>query len=217
MIARLELVDYRRRVAAIYAAVRDETTDPEARWRRFVSERDRLFRDHPQSALDPERRASFAGLNYFPYHPGYRVQAEVDTEVEHTAFEVSLRDDGRFVMTRLARLRFELPAGEQQLSLFWIEGYGGGIFLPFRDATNGSESYGGGRYLLDTAKHADLGGAGDRLLLDFNFAYHPSCCYSPSWDCPLAPPENRLTVPVPVGERLQGRAVDGSQVAAPVR
>ena len=76
-----------------------------------------------------------------------------------------------------------------------------GVFLPFADATRGSETYGGGRYLLDTVKGADLGEADGRLVLDFNFAYNPSCSYDPQWDCPLAPPPNWLRVPVEAGER----------------
>ena len=74
------------------------------------------------------------------------------------------------------------------------------MFLPFRDATSGKSTYGGGRYLLDTAKGADLGGDGATLRLDFNFAYHPSCHYDPQWVCPLAPLSNRLTVAIEAGE-----------------
>ena len=88
------------------------------------------------------------------------------------------------------------------LTLFWLDEYGGGIFLPFRDRTNGSESYGGGRYLLDGAKGADLGSGADSITLDFNFAYHPSCVHDSQWSCPLAPPQNHLDVAVRGGERL---------------
>jgi uncharacterized protein (DUF1684 family) len=95
--------------------------------------------------------------------------------------------------------RVTLPVGT--LDVFWLDAYGGGVFLPFRDATAGGTTYGGGRYLLDTAKGADLGSDPDgRLILDFNFAYHPSCHYSPRWSCPLAPPGNRLTAAITVGE-----------------
>ena len=85
-----------------------------------------------------------------------------------------------------------------------MEGYAGGLFLPFRDATNGVETYGAGRYLLDGAKGADLGGdvARATLILDFNFAYQPSCAFDPRWACPLAPPENRLDIQVRAGERI---------------
>ena len=96
--------------------------------------------------------------------------------------------------------RIELPMGS--LDVFWVSVYGGGVFIPFRDATNGIETYGAGRYLLDTVKGADLGGTDGRLIVDFNYAYHPSCTYDPKWSCPLAPPSNRLTVPIRAGERL---------------
>jgi uncharacterized protein (DUF1684 family) len=89
-----------------------------------------------------------------------------------------------------------------ELDVWWLEQYGGGIFLPLRDGTAGTESYGGGRYLLDTAKGADLGADGDRLVLDLNFLYHPSCRYNAAWECPLAPPGNTVPVPVRAGERL---------------
>jgi uncharacterized protein (DUF1684 family) len=99
--------------------------------------------------------------------------------------------------TRFAHARF----GGHELELFWLEAYAGGLFLPFRDATSGRETYGAGRYLLDTVKGADLGASDGRLLLDFNFAYNPSCSYDPRWSCPLAPPPNRLAIPVRMGER----------------
>jgi uncharacterized protein (DUF1684 family) len=85
-----------------------------------------------------------------------------------------------------------------------MAGYAGGLFLPFRDATNGGETYGAGRYLLDAAKSADLGGDADRatLTLDFNFSFQPSCAFDPKWACPLAPRENWLDVPIRAGERL---------------
>ena len=106
--------------------------------------------------------------------------------------------------SRLGEVRLPLPGGARTLALYWMAGYAGGIFLPFRDTTNGSATYGAGRYLLDTAKGADLGGdvAAGRLILDFNFAFHPSCAFDPRWSCPLAPPDNRLDIAVEVGERL---------------
>jgi uncharacterized protein (DUF1684 family) len=79
----------------------------------------------------------------------------------------------------------------------------GGVFLPFVDATSGTETYGGGRYLLDTIKGADLGAVGSdgTLVLDFNFSYFPSCAYSSRYVCPLAPSGNRLSGAVRAGER----------------
>jgi uncharacterized protein len=111
---------------------------------------------------------------------------------------------GQEEFSRIGSVEVPLPTGTQRLGLYWMAGYAGGLFLPFRDATNGEETYGAGRYLLDAAKSADLGAgsAPDSLLLDFNFAFHPSCAFDPRWSCPLAPPENRLDVRVEAGERL---------------
>ena len=86
--------------------------------------------------------------------------------------------------------------------MYWVEDYSGGVFVPFGDATNGTDTYGGGRYLLDPAKGADLGHDPAGVTLDFNFAYHPSCVHDPRWTCPLSPAENRLPLAVRGGERL---------------
>ena len=118
--------------------------------------------------------------------------------------ELPASGDEPFAFKRIGRVRLSGPLAGAALSVFWMEGYVGGLFLPFRDATSGGETYGAGRYLLDTAKGADLGGdpASSELLLDFNLAYNPSCAYEPRWNCPLAPADNTLRQPVRVGERL---------------
>jgi hypothetical protein len=109
-------------------------------------------------------------------------------------------------MRRIGHVEIPFAAGARRLGVFWMSGYAGGLFIPFRDATNGNETYGAGRYLLDAAKSADLGGdpARGTLVLDFNFAFHPSCAFDPKWACPLAPPENRRP-PDPSRERWQTR------------
>ncbi len=196
-----ELADYRRITAAMYARVRDESLPPEARWRRFRSERDNLFRSHSQSALSAEQKAAFTGLRYYSYDPALRRLLALDTAVEPATWENELPEDGLVRFVRIGRVRFETKGQNVALSVFWLSGYCGGLFLPFRDWTNHDETYGGGRYLLDTIKHADLGQAPDgRLVIDFNFAYNPSCAYSPRWHCPLPPPENWLPVPIRAGE-----------------
>ena len=120
------------------------------------------------------------------------------------AIDLPVSAGGAMAFRRFGAVTIPFPAGPRRLELFWMEGYAGGLFLPFRDATNGSETYGAGRYLLDAAKSADLGGNRDAgtLILDFNFAYQPSCAFDPKWACPLAPPSNRLDLPVRAGERL---------------
>ncbi len=207
---RLALADYRRRVASIYARVRSENGSQEDRWLVYRRARDRLFKRHPQSALRPEARQHFEGLRYFPYNPSLRFEVELETELVAEKLEVTLAKEGRFLLERVGQVHLSIEAQTVTLSLYWISSYGGGLFLPFRDATNGDETYGGGRYLLDTIKGADLGQVDGRLVLDFNYAYNPSCAYDPRWHCPLAPMENWLEVPVHAGEM----AFEGVQVRA---
>ena len=191
---------YRRQVADNYRAVRVPLAPLADRCHVFRIARDALYSNHPQSALTADQKASFTALPYFDYDPELRFLAEIDTGVERETFDVPLQADGLMQMTRLGRVRFELAGNTAALSLFWIEGYGGGIFLPFRGSTNGPDTYGGGRYLLDTIKGADLGHEAGKLVLDFNFAFNPSCAYNSSWHCPLAPTENWLNIPIRAGE-----------------
>jgi len=194
----MTLLDWRRRVAAMYAEVRASAgRDPAGTLDRFRAERDRLFREHPDSPLPPQARAGFRGIPYWPYDPAMRFAVDVEPLPAEPVTATSLAGED-FRLERIGRVR--LPIGD--LEVYWIAAYGGGVFIPFRDATSGAETYGAGRYLLDTIKGADLGGSGNRLVLDFNYAYHPSCAYDPRWSCPLAPPANRLVVPVRAGERL---------------
>jgi uncharacterized protein len=199
---RLELMDWKRRVGAMYAAVRSAGPDPGA-CAAFRGERDELFAEHPASPLPAAERSGFAGLSYFSHRPEMRVEAELehDPEGAELAIPTSTGEPTRF--TRIGFVRPTLAGRPVSLAVYWLEGYGGGLFLPFRDALAGTATYGGGRYLLDTVKGADLGtgAGGERLVLDFNYAYNPSCAYDPRWSCPLAPPENRLTIPVEAGER----------------
>ena len=198
----LSLLDWKRRVFELYEHVRTDA-DPERGWDRWRRTRDELFRAHPQSPVPADRRASFDGLPYFDYDPAFRVLAEV-VPAETELREIATSGEAPYTFRRFARARFELAAEERALSLFWLEGYGGGVFVSFADATSGRETYGACRYLLDTVKGSDLGEEDGRLVLDFNFAYNPSCAYDPRWVCPLAPPENRLGVPVRAGEQAPG-------------
>jgi uncharacterized protein len=192
----LSLLDWRRRVAALYREVRGEP-DAVAGWHRWREGRDALFRDHPDSPLAEAARRGFAGLSYAPYDRGLRWLLRVEP-APRTRLEVTTEGDGVIPFERIGRV--ELP-GLGSLDVWWLDSYGGGVFLPLRDATAGSTTYGGGRYLLDTVKGADLGGDDGRLLIDLNFAYNPSCAYDPSWTCPLAPEGNRIDGPVEAGER----------------
>jgi uncharacterized protein (DUF1684 family) len=196
----LTLLDWRRQVRDLYAQVRADP-DPVSAHELWRAGRDQLFATHPDSPLLPEARAAFTGLNVAPYDPALRFEVTVDADVEPQRLEVPTATDGVVPFERIGVLR--LP-GLGDLDAWWLDSYGGGLFVPVKDAGAGRETYGGGRYLLDTVKGADLGGdvRAGQLVVDLNFAYNPSCAYDPAWTCPLAPPGNTLAVPVQGGELL---------------
>ncbi|MHA3703566.1 DUF1684 domain-containing protein [Jatrophihabitans sp. YIM 134969] len=193
----LTLADWRQRTAALYLSDLDLAG--------FRAGRDAMFATHPQSPVDP---SSFEGLPYYPasdhrceatLHPVDGPEATATVEVDTGG------EDGVVTYRRLGRV--DTPWGA--LTLFWIAAYGGGLFLPFRDATSGQTTYGGGRYLTDTVKGTFGRGVtltgGTTVRLDFDYAYNPSCAYDSRWACPLPPVENWLEQPVEAGERtLEG-------------
>ena len=194
----LEIADWRRRVNALYAEIR--RLGAAAGWRRawqhWRDTRRDLFRDHPAS---PHPDGTAPAL--FDYDPAWALSAALRPfDRAPPAHRLDTGADGETVLVPLGRTDGLAPALGQELTVYWLAGYGGGLFLPFRDG--GAATYGGGRYLLDSRKGADLGTVADgRLILDFNFAFNPSCAYDPAWVCPLAPAENRVARPVPAGER----------------
>jgi uncharacterized protein len=192
------LLDWRRRVAAIYAEVR-ATPDPERAHRTWQEGRNDLLATHPQSPIPPSERAAFTGVPVARYDARLRFTAEVDTDVEPVRIEMSTGTDGLVPFERAGLVR--LP-GVGELDVWWLASYGGGIFVPIRDTRADGATYPGGRYVIDTVKGADLGGDDGFLVIDLNFAYNPSCAYDPAWACPLAPASNTVPVPVDGGELL---------------
>ncbi len=207
--AALDVADWRRRVFAMYAAVRESTDSRTSTgaaaahdlWRRT---RDELFASHPSTPVLPEDRAAFSGLPVTSYDPAWRFEAEL-LPAEAKALDVETGTDGIVPFERIGVVELD---GVGSLDVWRLRSYGGGIFIPVKDALAGIHggTYGGGRYLLDTIKGADLGpgAAPDSLVLDFNFAYNPSCAYDPAWACPLAPKGNTVAVEIPVGESYSG-------------
>ena len=168
----------------------------QASWTRWVAARDSLFRSPDSPLLDADRPA-FEGLPYFPYDSAFAVSA---------ALVPAMRQDTVVFPTTSGELQRHVSAGHLvfeaggvQWRLEAFETVGGPeprLFVPFRDATSGRATYGGGRY-LDLALEPS-----GRYALDLNRAYHPYCVYNASYSCPLPPPENRLELAVPAGERL---------------
>ncbi len=211
----LDLYDWRRRVADMYREREiawREGRDELDILRRFREQKDMLFAHHTQSPLSVEQRKDFTGLSYFPYDAALRLEAVLESQVGDEQAEVGTSGPHAMPMRRAARLSFTIGNTPLELTAYWIDVYGGGFFLPFRDATCPEDSYGGGRYLFDTVKGSDFlriddakgempGYAGGRVIIDFNYAYNPSCAYDARWVCPLAPKENRLALPIRAGER----------------
>lgn len=204
----LTLLDYRRRVAELYAGVRRTAAErgPAQAHELWRTARDALYATHPDSPLAPDDARRRTGLPVAPYDPDLRWDLpveQVDPSRPDHGLRVVTGTDGEVAFSRLGRVT--TPLGP--LDLWWLAGYGGGVWLPVRDGSSGTGTYGGGRYLLDTVKGADLGGSaptgGDgTVVVDLNFLYNPSCAYDPAWACPLAPPGNRLEDPVEAGELI---------------
>jgi uncharacterized protein (DUF1684 family) len=200
----LDLADWRRRVAALYHAMRADRRAAPLRLVNFRAGKDRLFAEHPSSPIPEAARRDFRGLAYWRHDPALRLTATLEPDPEAPPLDVPRSGVGPAMpFSRIGWVGFHVDRQECRLAVYWLNEYAGGIFIPFLDATSGRETYGGGRYLWDSAKGADLGSEGDALVLDFNFAYHPSCVYDARWSCPLAPAENRLAVPIAAGERLE--------------
>ena len=205
----LDLADWRRRIANLYAEVRRlSATNVPAALDLWQSTRERLFREHPSSPVPAVQRAAFRA-SHFEHDPGLRFEVAViadpiDRDVAASALDLPVSAGGTMRFTRIGHIEIPFAEGPLRLGVFWMGGYAGGLFIPFRDATNGTETYAAGRYLVDAAKSADLGGDAGRatLIVDFNFAYQPSCAFDPKWACPLAPPESHLDLPIRAGERL---------------
>ncbi|WP_208008665.1 DUF1684 domain-containing protein [Agromyces protaetiae] len=203
-LAALQLADWRRRVFGLYAGVRHlSVRDPAAGHELWKSGRDELFAGHPQSPLLPDDRYTFSGLTVARYDPDWRFELEVTRAEEPEKLVVDSATDGKIHLSLVGAVRVPYLGS---LDVWRITGYAGGLFLPVKDGLAGvpGGTYGGGRYLLDTMKGADLGPAADddALIVDFNFAYNPSCAYDPSWSCPLAQAGNTVASEIPVGERM---------------
>lgn len=189
-----DVASWRREVHALYAAVRAEP-DPVTAHALWTDARSRLFLDHPASPRSGDQR-----LRHAAYDPAYRFVVSVEP-AEPDRWEFRSASDGTVPFERIGRVTL----GELgRLDLWWLDSYGGGIFLPVRDGSAGAVTYGAGRYVLDTVKGADLGREGADWVVDLNFAYNPSCVYDPRWNCPLAPAGNRIVASAAVGELLPG-------------
>jgi uncharacterized protein len=190
------VASWRREVHALYDAVRAEP-EPASAHETWVEGRTELFDTHPASPRQAGRT-----LRHAPYDPAYRFVLEMQPAAPEE-WRPTTGSDGEVPFRRAGRFEIPLVGG---LDVWWLGSYGNGIFVPVRDATAGTTTYGAGRYLLDTVKGADLGREGDAWVVDLNFSYNPSCAYDPDWACPLAP----------LGNRVKSRSPSASSPPPPV-
>ena len=188
------VADWRRRVHGLYADVR-AAPSPEQAHALWVAGRSSLFEWHPAS---PRREGQ--ALRHAAYDQVMRftlplLPAHGSSGPDEWVYGSGT--DGDVPFTRIGA--FDVP-GVGRLDVWWLESYGGGLFAPVKDPS--SETYGAGRYVLDTVKGADLGRVGEDWVIDLNFAYNPSCVYDPAWACPLAPAGNVVRTQLVVGELL---------------
>jgi uncharacterized protein (DUF1684 family) len=168
----------------------------------FRQDKDAYFKAADGSPIPVAEREAFTGLPYYPVDPGYYFEdlsLEPYTGDEPSHFQIPTSDGKLRPAHRGGIFTFELGGEPRHLTAYVMnDGDPTSLFVPFLDATSGTETYGAGRYL-------DLEPENDgTYVLDFNLAYHPSCVYDSIFSCPITPPENRLPIRVEAGERLAG-------------
>ena len=163
-------------------------------------EKDRFFMLHPQSPLPIEdRRKLREGLDYFPPDPVYRFELEVHEHQDKNTLKMSYTRGEEKEFIRWSEFRFKIGSENCTLQAYKNDPDEDRLFVPFRDATSGKETYGAGRYIdLEPDRHRTADG---KWILDFNVAYNPWCAYSEAYTCPFVPPENWLKIPIRAGEK----------------
>lgn len=162
----------------------------------YRAEKDAFFRADPRSPLTAEQRAGFTGLAYYPPDDRMRIEAALDRDVDRAEDVVMATSTGDAqTYHRAGTVTFRVDGEPAEITLYASEDTEE-LFVPFRDATSGKETYGAGRYL-----EVEPPGSDGRVVLDFNLAYNPNCCYNEFWSCPLPPRENWLDVPIRAGEK----------------
>jgi uncharacterized protein (DUF1684 family) len=204
--AQLAMADWRRRTSQLYARVRAEA-DPAVGHALWRAERDVMFRTHPQSPLAADDQLRTTGIKYWPYNPGMRFELPLEPVQQEQLVDLPTSSKAAVKLRLLGHVRLPAPL-DFELAVWRLAQYGGGLFVPLCDGTAGTWTYRGGRHLIDMVKGADLGGSDTSVIIDLNFAYHPSSAYDPSWVSPLAPPGNITAVSVHAGEMLAATPSD---------
>jgi uncharacterized protein (DUF1684 family) len=164
--------------------------------------KDEYFRTDPHSPIPPDERDAFDGLAYYPIDRSYRFELDLSEYDDKEPVTVGTSSGGEQEYLRWGAFRFEIDGDEITLDAYKSDPDDDRLWVPFRDATSGEETYGAGRYLdLEADTHLTDDGT---WILDFNEAYNPTCAYSDRYECPLPPTENWLDVPIEAGEKAYG-------------
>jgi len=162
-------------------------------------QKDTFFLIHPQSPIPFDEREEFKGLDYYPPDPDYRFELKLNEYPEKKKIKMSYTRGEEQEFIRWGEFQFKIGGQEQVLQAYKGSPEKERLFVPFRDATSGKETYGAGRYLdLEAERHRTAEG---KWVLDFNKAYNPWCAYSETYTCPFVPPDNWLEVPMCAGEK----------------
>jgi uncharacterized protein len=173
--------DYPAKIAAIRAA------------------KDESFRKDPDSPVPADKKATLIPLAYFPIDESYAVPATLEPSSDRSQIQVPTSIGKLRNLERVGALKFTVKGQPLRLTAFRdLESQDANrLFVPFSDVTSGTETYPAGRYMeLDPTPTGIY-------VVDFNIAYHPYCYYSPEYDCPFPPKENRLNMPIRAGEKMQ--------------
>jgi uncharacterized protein (DUF1684 family) len=154
--------------------------------------RDRFMAEHYASPLSDEEQAGFRGLDYYPPDERWRLDAVYDP-ADGERIAVPSSNGGQHPYALLGRVSVSIDGSSYELAVF--DDGDGNPFIPFADATNGSDTYGGGRYVDLTIEDAG------RAIVDFNDARNPYCAYDEEFVCPLPPSSNRIAARIEAGER----------------
>ncbi|MFB3886676.1 MAG: DUF1684 domain-containing protein [Thermodesulfobacteriota bacterium] len=188
--------------ATVLAAEGEGSLDLKAEERRVLEwrkERDIFFRTHPRSPLTPNGKRNFKGIKYFSFDPKYVFYGPIKRYIFHinnpkyyATFLTNKGTNKRYI--RYGTFRFKMDGKENSIEIYKSI-LSDNLFIPFKDKTNGQETYEGGRYI--DAEILE----GYQMILDFNLAYHPTCTYNDKFVCVLPPKENTLDVAIRAGER----------------
>jgi uncharacterized protein (DUF1684 family) len=189
--------------AAAACTIRPADEDYPAKIAAIRAAKDDSFQNDPESPVPADRKAELLPLQYFPIDESYAVPASLEPAAERTRIQVPTSTGKIRNIERIGALKFSLQGKPMRLTAFVdVESpQVNRLFIPFADQTSGKESYAAGRYMeLDPTPTGIY-------VVDFNVAYNPYCYYSPEFDCPYPPKENRLEVPIRAGERATNPAV----------